>query len=45
MLAIATEKDLELPAGHHPPGPEGPEEGNERSAETVLQFVYLPGKA
>jgi hypothetical protein len=45
MLTIAAEKGLELLAGHHSPVPEAPEEGDERSAETVLQFVYLPGKA
>ena len=42
---VTTEQSLELLAGYPPLVPEAPVEGGERSAETVLQLVYLLCKA
>ncbi len=45
MLTVAAKQSLELLTGRPPRGPEGPVEGNERSAESVLQLVHLLRKA
>ena len=45
MRTVAAKQALELLAGHPSPVPEAPVEGDERSAETVLQLVHLLSKA
>ena len=45
MRTVTAEQLLELLTGHRPPLPEAPVEGDERSAETVLQLVHLLSKA
>jgi len=45
MRTIAAKQSLELLTGHPLPWPQAPVEGDERSAESVLQLVHLLCKA